>query len=341
MRAQRWLFPLLFLFLLVVTLAGIRSARFDSRSTESDGANSIEGLVSANRPVSSTSTSTSPLSTSDKQAVDKQAGNEQAGGGQAGDTQIHDPAKVREGQEGNGGGAASHPLDPLLAYARELKQHIEQEIVDYTAVMIKRERIGGSLGDETRMELKIRNRQLSTGTALSAYLKFLEPRAARGREVIWIENANSNRLISHEAGLLGFKRFDLEPDSVLAMLGNKYPITEIGILRLVEKLIEKGERDRELGHCMVEVIDGQRVGDRECRLFQITHPEKKPGLDFHVAQIFVDVERKIPLRYAAFMWPVNQGEPLLEEEYTYIDLKLNVNLRDIDFSPDNPEYNFP
>ncbi len=313
MRAPRLLFTFLFLFLLAVTLAAIRSGRFDDRSSPGDGKASIEGLVSANRPVSSNQSNAA----------------------------LSAAGEVRDNQHRTAESSSAHPLDPLLAYARELKQHIEEEVVDYTAVMIKRERIGGALGEETRMELKIRNRQLALGTALSAYLKFLEPGGARGREVIWIENANGNRLISHEAGLLGFQRFDLKPDSVLAMLGNKYPITEIGILRLVEKLIEKGERDRELGDCLVEVLDGQRVGDRECRLFQITHPEKKAGFDFHVAQIFVDVERKIPLRYAAFLWPLNDGQPLLEEEYTYIDLELNVNLSDIDFSPDNPTYNFP
>lgn len=313
MRAHRLLFTFLFLFLLAVTLAAIRSGSVDDRSSPGDGKASIEGLVSANRPVTAHQSS----------AALSAAGEDQ-----------DNPDRTAKS-------SAAHPLDPLLAYAQELKQHIEAEVIDYAAVMIKRERIGGSLGEETRMELKVRNRQLASGTALSAYLKFLEPRAARGREVIWIENANDNRLISHEAGFLGFKRFDLQPDSVLAMLGNKYPITEIGILRLVEKLIEKGTRDRELGDCIVEVLDGQRVGDRECRLFQITHPENKAGLDFHVAQIFVDVERKIPLRYAAFMWPLKNAEPLLEEEYTYVDMKLNVNLSDLDFSPDNPAYSFP
>lgn len=317
MRAHRLLFTFLFLFLLAVTLAAIRSGSIDDRSSPGDGKASIEGLVSANRPVTSNPSSAALSAT------------------------LSAAGEDRDNQASTAESSAAHPLDPLLAYARELKQHIEQEVVDYTAVMIKRERIGGSLGEETRMELKVRNQQLASGTPLSAYLKFLEPHAARGREVIWVENANGNRLISHEAGLLGFKRFDLQPDSVLAMLGNKYPITEIGILRLVEKLIEKGTRDRELGDCLVEVLDGQRIGDRECRLFQITHPEKKAGFDFHVAQIFVDVERKIPLRYAAFMWPLNKAEPLLEEEYTYIDLKLNVNLSDLDFSPDNPAYNFP
>ncbi|MGN6136394.1 MAG: DUF1571 domain-containing protein, partial [Aureliella sp.] len=32
--------------------------------------------------------------------------------------------------------------------------------------------------------------------------------------------------------------------------------------------------------------------------------------------------------------------PPLEEEYTYLDVQLNVGLKDIDFDPENPAYNF-
>jgi len=177
---------------------------------------------------------------------------------------------------------------------------------------------------------------------LSAYLKFLEPKSVRGREVIWTEGVNDNKLTGHEGGLLNLMRVELEPTGMLAMVANKYPITEIGLARLVEKLIEKGERDRKIGTCEVQIVEDQHVGDRACRLIQVTHPQKDPRFDFHIAQIFIDVERMIPLRYAAFLWPAEPGgEPLLEEEYTYLNLKLNVGLTDTDFDPDNPAYNYP
>ena len=35
-------------------------------------------------------------------------------------------------------------------------------------------------------------------------------------------------------------------------------------------------------------------------------------------------------------WPETPGgEPPLEEEYTYLDVELNVGLKDSDFDPDN------
>jgi hypothetical protein len=34
------------------------------------------------------------------------------------------------------------------------------------------------------------------------------------------------------------------------------------------------------------------------------------------------------------------GEPELHEEYTYLNVKTNVGLKDIDFDVSNPKYNF-
>ena len=84
------------------------------------------------------------------------------------------------------------------------------------------------------------------------------------------------------------------------------------------------------------------VGDRACRLSQVTQPKSVPGADFYIVQVFLDTERQIPLRYAAFLWPQRPGDPPpLEEEYTYLDVELNVGLSEADFDPDNSEYNYP
>ena len=50
----------------------------------------------------------------------------------------------------------------------------------------------------------------------------------------------------------------------------------------------------------------------------------------------------MPIRYAAWTWPpTGTDTPVLEEEYNYRDIRLNVGLTDRDFDPDNPTYNFP
>jgi hypothetical protein len=84
------------------------------------------------------------------------------------------------------------------------------------------------------------------------------------------------------------------------------------------------------------------VGDRICTHLVVKHPVKREYFDFHIAEIHIDDERNVPLRYAAYKWPeVKGGEPVLDEEVTYLDLDLNVGLTEKDFDPDNKEYNFP
>ncbi len=242
----------------------------------------------------------------------------------------------------------SHPLDPVLQLAREALDKMDRDVADYTGRLVKRERIAGKLGSEVQMDFKIRTRRESNGVVtqpLSAYLKFLEPKSARGREVIWVEGANNNKLIGHEGGLLNLTSVHLEPTGMLAMMDNKYPITEIGLTRLIEKLIEKGERDRAIGSCEVQIVEDQRVGDRVCQLIQVTHPERDSRFDFHIAQIFIDTERMIPLRYAAFLWPRKNGWHLVRSStgrrvhISQCAVKRRFNGRR--FLAQNPAYSFP
>src|SRR5262245_53298573 len=57
-------------------------------------------------------------------------------------------------------GGPAHPLDPALATAQEALLRIRESVGDYTATMIKRERIKGVLGDYEFMFAKIRNRKV-------------------------------------------------------------------------------------------------------------------------------------------------------------------------------------
>ncbi len=66
-----------------------------------------------------------------------------------------------------------------------------------------------------------------------------------------------------------------------------------------------------------------------------------PQLDFHQAQIFIDDQLNLPIRYISYDWPKRQGDSLdVIEEYNYLDVKTNVGLTDADFDPKNPQYNF-
>jgi hypothetical protein len=195
------------------------------------------------------------------------------------------------------------------------------------------------------MGVKVRNRKMRDGkvvTPFSVYMTFLKPAEVKGREVIYIENQHSGNIVAHEGGFKGkfMPTVELDPKGMLAMRGQRYPITDMGVENLCLKLIEKGQRDRQYGECQVE-NKAAKIGDRTGTLISVNHPIERPHFDFHRAEIFIDDQLKIPVHYAAYVWPKSPGgEPELLEEYTYQNIKLNVGLKDIDFDRKNPKYNF-
>ncbi|MCA9222178.1 MAG: DUF1571 domain-containing protein [Pirellulaceae bacterium] len=264
------------------------------------------------------------------------------------------PSRLREPvfRVANNNGAAkspAHPLDPALDYATTTLQNIRTTLTDYTCTIVKRERVNGTLNDYEYMFAKVRNRKVDNGqltTPLSVYLYFLKPSGVKGREVIYVDGQNNDKMCAHEGGLQGrlLPTVWLKPDSMLAMRGQLYPITEIGIENLVIKLIERGEREKSVAtstEVQVEFRKGAKINGRECTLLEVKHPTKRPTYDFFVAQIFIDDELNLPVRYAAYDWPETpEGRPGVLEEYTYLDIKTNVGLTDQDFDPHNPNYNF-
>ena len=244
-----------------------------------------------------------------------------------------------------------HPLDPALDMARDAVALIQRDIVDYTATIVKRERIKQVLGDYEFMEAKVRNRKVVDGKLvlpLSVYLKFVKPKDVAGREVVWVEGQNNNKLRAHEGGIKGklLPTVWLDPDSALAMRGQLHPIYDIGIENLVLKLIERGEKEKQYGECEVTFTPGAKINGRLCTVLRVVHPVQRPHFEFHKAEIFIDDQMKIPVRYAAYYWPLKPGDvdlPVLEE-YTYLNIKLGLVgsplLQDADFDSENPNYNF-
>jgi hypothetical protein len=253
-------------------------------------------------------------------------------------------------------------LGDAIAFARAKLVAMDSDLNDYRGRIVKQERIDGVLGEQQEMAFKIRTRRASLEPGgvpqpFSVYLKFLQPTSLAGREVVWVENANEGQMTVHESGFAGLVRLQLDPTGFLAMRGNLHPIHEIGFQNLVEQLIQRAQVIEAHGGADVRVIEGYPVGESTCQLIQVRPRAnsnnralasdaaalKAEGVDFYLAEIAIDSQRGIPLRYAAYGVPnaEQHDDPPLLEEYTYLDVELNIGLDDFDFNPDNPEYEFP
>lgn len=229
-----------------------------------------------------------------------------------------------------------HPLMPVIRWAEKERPRLVA-IKDYTAIMTKQENIDGVVQEAEVMEIKVRHEPLSF------YLKFRYPRKKNGQEAIWVKDQNDGKLIGHGVGLE--KKFGtqfLDPEGFIAKRGCKYPMTEMGILNLVDKLLDVGYKDSKYGECEVKYYEGVKVGNRECTLIRVVHPIPRKNFIFYIAQVFVDNELNLPIRYESYEWPKKEGDPpTLIEAYTYENLKLNVGLTDADFDYRNPAYDYP
>lgn len=242
--------------------------------------------------------------------------------------------------------AAMPPLDIALKMAHDGLVTSRERINDYTATLVKRERVDGYVGEHDYMFVKVRNRKVVDGVLkqpLSVYLTSLRPASVKGREVIYVEGQNDGNMIAHEGGFKGkfLPTVPLSPTGMMAMRGQRYPITEIGIENLIVKLIERGEQAKRHPDVTCNFRKNAKVRDRVCTVLEVNQPTPHPDLEFHLAQVFIDDELTLPIRYIAYDWPTEPGAtPEVIEEYNYIDLKLNVGLTDSDFDPRNPQYSF-
>ena len=248
---------------------------------------------------------------------------------------------------------AKKTLDLATRDAKIALENIKKNIRDYQCDFIKRERIGGRLRSTEQIKLKVRNGRPATANCkcshFSVYMKFLGPRDCKNREVLFADGQNNGKMLVREGGTRG--RFMpsvwLSPEGTFATSSSRYPITQVGLQRLTERLIESAEANPCINNeCKVKYINGAKVDGRVCSYLEVIRPTKKVNEplgpnNIYLAQVFLDQELKLPIRYAAYDWPsAPGGKPRLVEEYTYRNIELNVGLCDKDFSSKNPKYKF-
>jgi hypothetical protein len=242
----------------------------------------------------------------------------------------------------------AHPESPLASVLQRALagyERMETEIRDYTCILTKREHIDGRLHGPETIYLKVRHEQLggeNVEQPVSVYLRFLRPAAVREREVIYVEGRHKGKMIVRNGGLrLPFVTTTLPPQSAAAMQESRYPITEIGVKTLTERLIEVGKGKLQDENCETQVVAGAKINGRVCTLIQVGHRERRDDHTFQFVRVFIDDELELPVYYVAYDWPAKPGDPpVMLEEYTYTDIKLNVGLTDWDFDHRNEHYLF-
>ena len=230
-----------------------------------------------------------------------------------------------------------HPLMPAIRLAYDVQKHIDADVKDYTCTTVNRERIGNELSEFDYVQAKFRQQPFSV------YMALLKPESKKGQEAIYVAGRNDGCLLGHGCGLEKLAgTVKLQPTGDLAMKDTHYPITETGMRNLVKRFIEVGENDARFAECEVKFFKNAKVNGVSTTCIEVVHPRPRHEFLFHIARLYIDDEQRIPVRYVAYDWPKQPGgQPDLIEEYSYLNVKLNVGLTDADFDPKNPAYQYP
>lgn len=233
-----------------------------------------------------------------------------------------------------GDGVAIHSLDEAIEFARTRRERLKQ-LAGYTAVFSKTEFVNQRLISQT-MDLKFREQPFSV------YVRGHSKRQP-AREVIFVAGKNDDRLLFHESGLKALITVNLKPDDPRVLAENRYPITEIGMAKMLDTVLAIWELEKDIAPANVEVllsVPGE-TGSNQCEEIQITHKKQLDGLKFHRTRLSFERESGFPVLVEQYDWPEQAGEsPVLVEQYIYADIKTNPGLSDADFDPDNSEYKF-
>lgn len=178
-----------------------------------------------------------------------------------------------------------HPLMPALRWASAGLQEMDRSLQDYSSIVVKRERLtDGKLSEEQWMFTKVRHKPFSV------YMYFLKPKSLRGQEVVFVEGANQGKMWAHGTGIqAALGTLKLKPTSPIAMRDQHYPITEMGVKNLIQRLLEVGNQDIRYGECEVTFLKGAKINDgasdRVCTCIQVVHPVPRSNFRFHLADL--------------------------------------------------------
>ena len=241
-----------------------------------------------------------------------------------------------EGLPSQGEAAFTHPLAATIQYAEDRQKYIKDHIRSYHCQLVKRERIGGRLQAYQYADVKVRcgfNEAGEKQVPMSVLMKFLGPEKLKGRIVLFTEGENDGRALVRMGGSGLFKSVELEVDPIgeTAKRESRYPITEIGFDRIMQRLIDLAKKDVNAdpaaANTVVNYFQNAKLKDRACTHIQVVHPDKSEKFTFHSASLYVDDELNVPVRLVVFDWPPSEGgRPRLLEEYNYMNLELNVSM---------------
>jgi hypothetical protein len=217
-----------------------------------------------------------------------------------------------------------------------------ENINTYTVIFRKQERINGDLSEMQSIDLKVRHQP-----AFSVYMKWQN--GDKGRQVLYNEDYDDKKMVVKLGGLKGrlLPGIKLDPSGPEAMAESRYPVTEAGILGMVNQIIVHRQNDLKKGEGVECVrLPNQAFDERDCYcfLFKYSSPEANPV--YRKSIILIDSRYHIPLHVLNHTWakddtglsPEQLDDLTLIESYSFSNVDFGRDLVAEEFSRENKAY---
>jgi len=197
---------------------------------------------------------------------------------------------------------------------------------DYTCTLDKRVLKNGTLYEDRGISVKYKKPghyyfRWSQGTS-------------RGREVIFVEGKNHDRLLAHPGGIFKFITLHLDPEGSLAMKENRHSLKSSGMEKIISLMESNYSLAMEKG---LEVIQCKAQGTLDGENVWIIEGSFPDGHGFYAQKMTLSFSKKLKLPVKISIY---DGQEALLEEYVFNDLSINTGVSEKDFDPSNPEYSY-
>ncbi|MCG6155575.1 DUF1571 domain-containing protein [Rubinisphaera margarita] len=210
---------------------------------------------------------------------------------------------------------------------------------NYSFVFDRQERIDGELRENQQIQVKLRH------APFSVYMQWLT--GDRGRELLYTENQNENRMLVKLGGLKGrfIPTLKLDPNGDQAKSESRHPITQAGLVNLAREIIKNRRNDLEAAQtprCVVE--EGHSFNDRPCTRLFLEYASKEQSPVYRKTITLIDDELSLPVYVRNYTWPnenmVDIEQETLIECYAFSEIQFERQLADATWERENPDYRF-
>jgi hypothetical protein len=236
----------------------------------------------------------------------------------------------------------------LLMQSLLLEKGLEriEAVPDYMATFLKQEKIDGVMSEPNFMQVKIRHEPFSV------YMKWVDGGDV-GREVLYVDGKNDNEMLVKLGGVKGrmMPTLKVNPTGSVAMAEARYPVTNMGVKKMIEKILEAREEDLKISRGVsCRMIDNQKFNKRDCFCFQVEYETKEVSPQhFRKSLIYIDKETYFPICVKNFSFAPDGQEDLTGKEldeatlcefYSYSNIVLDDRLAAAAFDKTNSNYQF-